>query len=194
MRPKDRISADVRNQMKVDLLRAVRKTGLLPAWRTSICLAFVLLFVTSLLLAQAAPETQAVAVISNRNTTYLSRATLSGLPHVTVRSSVGGEASWYEGVPLSSLLSHAGIEIGHGLTAPQLLRFLLAEAADGRQVIFSFAEIDPTFSDNNIILADRQNGKDITVRDWPRIISPKDKRMDRWLTQVSKFQIVVAHP
>jgi hypothetical protein len=157
-------------------------------------LGFVVLFVAGLLPAQQGSDTKTIGVVNNQKTTYLSRATMASLPHVKVRGSFGSEAVWFEGVPLSSVLSNAGIEIGHGLTAPQLLRVLLVEAADGRQVTFSFAEIDPTFSDNNIILADRQNGLEITPREWPRIISARDKRMDRWITQVSKLQVVVARP
>jgi len=40
-----------------------------------------------------------------------------------------------------------------------LAGYVLAEAQDGYQVVFSLGELDPTFIDNEILLADTANGK-----------------------------------
>jgi hypothetical protein len=101
-----------------------------------------------------------------------------------------GQQAQFEGVLLSTLLERAGYDAEYGLHGPLLSAALLVEAADGEQVAFSLAEIDPTFSANNVILADKRNGKELSTREGPfRVIAPKDKRMDRWLPQVTTLRV-----
>jgi hypothetical protein len=149
------------------------------------CASLAMAFLTSVCRAQT------VSIVSNGKTTELTRTQIFSLPHVTVTVSSPGGPARFDGVPLSALLASAGIDMGYGLHGLELTKVVLVEAADGEQTTFSLAEIDPTFSGNNVILADHQNGKELSIREWPRIIGPADKRMDRWLPQVAKLSIVV---
>jgi hypothetical protein len=147
----------------------------------------------SLLVAGFTPTLQAQTIEITRNgaTTALTKAEISRLPHVSLTVSDHGDATQFEGVPLSVLLENVGLDMGLGLRGPELSGSLLIESADGECVVFSLAEIDPTFSGNNVILADRRDGKELDLREgWFRVIAPNDKRTDRWLRQVSKATIV----
>jgi hypothetical protein len=133
---------------------------------------------------------QTIEITRNGVTTPLTKAEISRLPHVSVTVSDHGDATQFEGVPLSALLGNVGQDMGLGLRGPELSGALLIESADGECVVFSLAEIDPTFSASNVILADHRNGKELDVREgWFRVIAPDDKRTDRWLRQVSKARI-----
>jgi hypothetical protein len=54
-----------------------------------------------------------------------------------------------------------------------------------------FAELDPDFSDRQIILADQRDGKPLDDKQGPwRIVAPGDNRPARWIRLVTSFQIV----
>lgn len=65
----------------------------------------------------------------------------------------------YEGVWLHEVLKKAGVPQGGELRGKALAGYVLAEAQDGYQVVFSLGELDPAFIDNEILLADTANGK-----------------------------------
>jgi hypothetical protein len=48
---------------------------------------------------------------------------------------------------------------GSELRGKALAGYVLAEAQDGYEVVFSLTELDPAFIDNQILLADTANGK-----------------------------------
>jgi hypothetical protein len=150
-----------------------------------ICAVFVIAFLADSL------DAQTISITGNGKTTQLNRMEISSLAHVTVTVSGPGGPARFDGVPLSALLATAEIDMGYGLHGLELTKVLLVEAADGEQTTFSLAEIDPTFSGNHVILADHQDGKELSIREWPRVIVPGDKRMDRWLPQVAKLSVVV---
>jgi hypothetical protein len=109
---------------------------------------------------------------------------------VATVSSQGGQTR-FEGVLLSTLLQAAGFDSGYGVHGPLLSQALLVESADGESVVFSLAEIDPTFSTGNVILADRRDGKEMDVKEGFRVVAPQDKRMDRCLPQVTTLPVGV---
>lgn len=53
----------------------------------------------------------------------------------------------YSGVPLSSLLAQAGVTLVKELRGENLTKYVLMEASDGYQFIFSLAELDAEFSE-----------------------------------------------
>ncbi len=65
----------------------------------------------------------------------------------------------YEGVWVNEVLKRAGVPPGSELRGKALTSYVLAEAQDGFQVVFSRAELDPAFIDNEILPADTANGK-----------------------------------
>jgi len=59
------------------------------------------------------------------------------------------------------------------------------------RLCFPLAELDPDFSDRQIILADKRDGKPLDDKQGPwRIVAPGDKRPARWIRQVPAIKVV----
>ena len=65
----------------------------------------------------------------------------------------------YEGVLVGELLKRAGVPLGAELRGNAVASYVVASAADGYQVVFSLAELDPAFTSNQIMVADTIDGK-----------------------------------
>lgn len=97
----------------------------------------------------------------------------------------------FEGVAVSELLKRAGQPQGEELRAGMLARYVLITAHDGYRAVFSLPELDPAFSDTQVLLADKLDGEALPVRDGPlRLILPKEKRESRWMRQVERIEVV----
>ena len=69
--------------------------------------------------------------------------------------------------------------------------YVKASARDGFQVVFSLAELDPSFTSNDIIVADSVEGKPLADAQGPmRIIAPKDKRGSRSVRMLERIEVV----
>ncbi|WP_316739024.1 molybdopterin-dependent oxidoreductase [Pedobacter aquatilis] len=96
----------------------------------------------------------------------------------------------YSGVSLSMLLTQAGATMGKDLRGENLAKYVVVEASDGYQVLFSLAELDSEFSDDKIILADSIDNKLLPAADGPfRVIVQNDKRPARCIKQVTGIKI-----
>jgi len=68
---------------------------------------------------------------------------------------------------------------------------VLAEASDGYQVVFSRGEVDPTFIDNEILLADTATSKPLLgAQGRLRLVVPKDKHGARSVRMLTKLEVV----
>ena len=95
-----------------------------------------------------------------------------------------------EGVRLSDLWAKAGVGLGEKLRGRALASYVVAQASDGYQVVYSIAEIDPAMNDNRIILADTMNGKPLGEHDGPfKIVAPGKKRPARWVRMVNALRV-----
>lgn len=121
----------------------------------------------------------------------LSAADLSKLPRKTVNAKDhDGKAITFEGVALDEVLRLAGVEFGEKLRGKQLALFLVADAADGYRAVFALPELDPAFTDQVVILADRRDGKLLSEAEGPwRIVAASEKRQARWVRQVVTLTI-----
>jgi DMSO/TMAO reductase YedYZ molybdopterin-dependent catalytic subunit len=89
---------------------------------------------------------------------YLTLADFRSFPRSTIRTAQSpGETVLYEGVPLVELLRKAGAPIG-GRNKEEMRTYVEAVSRDGSHVIFSLAELDPAFTDSNVLVADTLNG------------------------------------
>jgi hypothetical protein len=121
--------------------------------------------------------------------TVLSRADLEDMPHVKV--TISQNSTTFEGVPLREVLEKGGIAFGESLRGKRLSSCLLVEAADGYRVVIALPEIDRAFTDKQIVLAFLENGKPLDAKTGPyRIVIPDEKRMARWVRQVTTLKIV----
>src|SRR5271155_1278538 len=116
---------------------------------------------------------------------------LAKLPRATVRTTNNGMETVYEGVWLHEILKRAGVPQGSELRGKALAGYVLAEAQDGYQVLFSMAELDPSFIDNEILLADTANGKPLFgAQGRFRLVVPKDKPGARSVRMLTKLEVV----
>jgi hypothetical protein len=99
----------------------------------------------------------------------------------------------YTGVELALVLQSAGVTLAEELKGENLTKYLLVEASDGYQVLFSLAEIDTSFTSRKIILANRKDGALLTADEGPfHIIIDGEKRKPRNARQVISLKIKFA--
>src|ERR1700676_4783195 len=148
------------------------------------------LLAASMLAAQDAPPTVQVTG-AVKQTLTLSADDLAKMPRASVRATSNGIEVVYEGVWLHEVLKRAGVPQGSDLRGKALASYVLAEAQDGYQVVFSLAELDPSFIDNEILLADTANGKPLFgAQGRFRLVVPKDKPGARSIRMLTKLEVV----
>jgi len=157
--------------------------------RRSLAMGFL---ATSFLHAQDAQSSIQVAGDIKQPLT-LTADDLAKMPRATVRTMNNGMEMVYEGVWLHEVLKRAGVPQGSELRGKALSTYVLAQAQDGYQVVFSLGELDPAFIDNEILLADTANGKPLFgAQGRFRLVVPKDKpgaRSVRMLTRLDVVQV-----
>jgi len=121
----------------------------------------------------------------------LSADDLAKMTRATVKTTSGGMETAYEGVWLHEVLKKAGVPQGGKLRGKALSSYVLAEAQDGYQVVFSLGELDPSFIDNEILVADIANGKPLFgAQGRFRLVVPKDKPGARSIRMLTKIEVV----
>ena len=115
---------------------------------------------------------------------------LAKMPRATVRTTNNGMETVYDGVWLHEVLKKAGVPQGSELRGKALSSYVIAEAQDGYQVVFSLGELDPSFIDNEILLADTANGKPLFgAQGRFRLVVPKDKPGARSIRMLTKIEV-----
>ena len=123
--------------------------------------------------------------------TVLERKDVEALPHVKATTGSGPEATEWEGAPLKSVLEKAGVSFGESLRGKRLASCLVVEAADGYRVVIALPELDAAFTEKQVVLAYLRSGKPLDAKEGPyRIVIPDEKRMARWVRQVTKLSVV----
>src|ERR1700731_576880 len=159
----------------------MRKLSLFPA------LLFALVF------SSGALQYQQLAVQSDSGKqVVLSRTDLEGLPHIKVTASEHSSGHvTFEGVTLKSVLEKSGVTFGESMRGKRLTNCLLVEAADSYRAVIALSELDPAFTDKQILLVFLRDGKPLGEQEGPyRIVIPDEKRMARWVRQVTTLKIV----
>lgn len=150
--------------------------GLLTAWLT-IC-------------AQELPPTVQVSG-AVKQPLALSAEDLAKMPRASVTTASNGMQTVYEGVWIHEILKRAGVPQGETLRGKALGSYVLAEAQDGYQVLFSLGELDPSFVDNQILVADTANGKPLFgAQGRFRLVVPKDKPGARSVRMLTRLEVV----
>ncbi len=121
----------------------------------------------------------------------LARADIEALPRIKVTTGASGMSTTFEGVPLKAVLERAGVGFGEALKGKRMASCLLVEAADGYRVVLALPEIDPAFTGKQVVLAFVKDGKPLDDKEGPyRIVIPDEKRMARWVRQLTTLKIV----
>lgn len=117
---------------------------------------------------------------------------LAGMPRekASIPDQDGTEVE-YEGVPLREILKRAGAPLGGQLRGKALASYVLAKAHDGYQVVFTLGEIDAQFGNEQIIVADKRDGKSLFGYQGPfRLVCPHDKAGARSVRMLETLQFV----
>jgi len=162
-------------------------------------LSFVLLLIAWSAFAASAQTTSSSEVLLTvggevPTPIKLTRTDLDKLVRHTVRAKDhDGKEYNYEGVVLTDILQKAGVKFGDALRGKALATYLLVEAADGYQAVYSLPELDSSTNERLILLADKQEGGAFAANVGPlKIIVPGDKTHARWVRQVKSFTIARA--
>ncbi|HTR37540.1 MAG TPA: molybdopterin-dependent oxidoreductase [Bryobacteraceae bacterium] len=121
----------------------------------------------------------------------LTAESLAKFPRATVKTTNQGIETTYEGVWLTEILRRAGVPQGEQLRGRALASYVLAQAQDGYQVVFSLAELDPSFAGGGVLLVDTANGKPLFGEQGRfRLVAPQDKPGARSVRMLTKLEVV----
>ncbi|MGD1094320.1 MAG: molybdopterin-dependent oxidoreductase [Bryobacteraceae bacterium] len=150
----------------------------------------------SLVMAQA-PQSESgptsIAVKGDLSTPLTLKADdLAKMPRETVSvEEQDGSKVEYEGVPLREILLKAGAPLGNQLRGKALASYVLAKAHDGYQVLFAVGEIDASFGNEKILVADKRDGKALFGYQGPfRLVCPNDKAGARSVRMLETLEVV----
>jgi len=122
----------------------------------------------------------------------LTLAELKAIPTVKITATDhDGKTAVYEGVSLHEILRRAGVPQGESLRGTALQLCVVVKAADNYKVVFSLAELDPLFTDKQVLLAYRRDGAELDAASGPlRLVIPDEKRQARWVRQIKDLEII----
>jgi DMSO/TMAO reductase YedYZ molybdopterin-dependent catalytic subunit len=122
----------------------------------------------------------------------LSADDLAKMPRETVSvEEQDGSKVQYEGVPLREVLKRAGAPLGNQLRGKALASYIIAKARDGYQVVFALAELDSAFANEQILVADKRDGKPLFGYQGPfRLVCPNDKAGARSVRMLETLELV----
>jgi hypothetical protein len=121
----------------------------------------------------------------------LTRTDLDKFTRHTVRAKDhDGKEYNYEGVAITDILQKAGVKFGDALRGKALATYLLVEAVDGYQAVYSLPELDSSTNERLILLADKQEGAAFAAHLGPlKIKVPGDNTHRRWVGPVKNLTI-----
>jgi DMSO/TMAO reductase YedYZ molybdopterin-dependent catalytic subunit len=117
---------------------------------------------------------------------------LAGMPREKVSvSEEDGTTVEYEGVALREILKRAGAPLGNQLRGKALASYVLAKAHDDYEVVFTLAEVDAAFANEQILVADKRDGKPLFGYQGPfHLVCPNDKAGARSMRSLETLEIV----
>ncbi len=121
----------------------------------------------------------------------ISAAGLAKMKRTTVTlNDRDGKAHSYTGAAIQDILEQAGVTTGQQLRGKNLTKYLLVKCADGYEVLFSLAELDSSFTDRTVILADALDGGPLPAGKGPfRLVVPGEKKPARSSFQVTELVV-----
>ena len=119
-----------------------------------------------------------------------SNADLSKLPRQSVKTSDHGVPVMFDGVLVSDVLARVQTPTGEPFKSTAASYYVAVEARDGYQAVFSWAEIDPSFTDPKVYLVTMRDGQLLSGKDGPfELVVPGEKRNSRWVHQVKTLRV-----
>lgn len=154
-----------------------------------VCCTGLFALTAPVLLGQAPPALTVQGI--HGTAAKLPAADFARLPQHTIQTSDHGKPATFGGVRLADLLSKVSVPAGEAYHSTAASYSLVAEGRDGYRAAFAWAELDPTFMDKDIYVANRRDGKPLPEKDGPfQLVAPGEKRGARWVRQLSVLRIV----
>lgn len=149
----------------------------------------ILGFLTAWVLSAQTPAIQVTGDVEHP--LNLTATDLAKMPHATLHTKVSGADVTFEGVWLHEILKAAGVPQGGKLRGKALAGCVLASADDGYTALFSLAELDPSFLDSQVLVADTADGKPLAGASASfRLIVPKDAPTARSVRRLAKLEVI----
>ena len=141
--------------------------------------------------ASAQPAAQVALRGPNGQQATVTAADLAVAPRSTATMTIHGQTHVYEGVALSSLLAaRVGAPQGADVRGPAMADVVIVDAQDGYRVVMGLPELDPGFTNDLVILADRVDGAALPADEGPfRLIVTGDLRAARSVRQVTRIEV-----
>ena len=118
-------------------------------------------------------------------TATISVSEMVKLPQQTIRLTDHGTTVTFQGVLLSDVLAKVKTPTGEAFNKYVASYYLIAEGQDGYKAVFSYAEVDPSFTDRKLYVVTKRDGKSLSAKDGPfELIVPEEKRNSRWVRQL----------
>jgi hypothetical protein len=158
-------------------------------------LVFVLIVACWLPTMHAAAQTVTATLMvrDDQRTVPLALEQVAALPQTAAVVQEGDAMVRYEGVRLAELLSRAGVPFDAATRGRRLTGYVIAAAPDGFRAVIALAEVDPEFTEREMLVAIRRDGRPLSDRDGPfRLIVPGDKLRGRWVRQLATLIIMQA--
>lgn len=122
----------------------------------------------------------------------LTAAQVRALPRARQATDGRKGKATFDGVRLSSVLAAAGVTIGKHQPKHHPVEYVVVEASDGYEAVFSLAEIDPSLGNQPVLVADTRDGAALAADEGPwRLVVPGDGMRSRWVRQVVRIRLAV---
>jgi hypothetical protein len=125
-------------------------------------------------------------------TTEWTSPSLAALPHttITVYNEHAKANQTYSGVPLIDLLTPLGVPAKP--RGKEFRLYVVAEGADGYQVVYSIGEITPDVHDGTVLVADSVDGKSLGNNGLFQLVATGEKRPARWVRNLVGIRVLIA--
>jgi hypothetical protein len=112
------------------------------------------------------------------------------MTHTQIIVTQHGVRNSFSGLLLADVLKIANAPAGEKLMGPEFSNVVLVSARDGYVVAFALADTDPAMRKEEIILADKMDGKPIPAADGPlRLVVEGDLRPARSERQLEEIEV-----
>lgn len=155
--------------------------------RLAMCIVMIAMMLSSIAMtAQLALEVEGGAQKT------ISQSDFQKMPHqtLTVTNPHTRRTEKYEGVPLRALLDQVGVPAGEQLRGPGMRDYIVVSAKDDYEVVLALEEVDPMFQQNQVLVADKLDGKPLDDKHGPlQLIVPEDQRPARWVRMIKRISV-----
>ncbi len=139
-----------------------------------------------------APPSKGIRLTYAANTMTLTAADLAALPQVTVHvhNAHLNKDEDYTGPLLSDVLAKVGFVVSHETEPAVLHSTVMASATDHYYVLYSMAEVQPSFSNGKVIVALVKSGLPDTEGGMIQLINTDGAKPARWVHGLSNLDVL----